>query len=98
MKRLILTIMISNTLLGTKDIIAQDNNLFEQYQQILPRGKIAAIFETIYIDADSAVIKDNTWILGINIADQPRAYSLNLLNHHEVVNDVIDSIHFAAVW
>lgn len=98
MKRLILTIMIPITLLGTKDVIAQHTNLFEQYQQILPRGKIAAIFEPIYVEADSAVIKDNTWILGINVADQPRAYSLSLLNHHEVVNDVIDSIHFAAVW
>lgn len=98
MKQLILTIMLSMMFLGTKDISAQDNNLFEQYKQILPRGKIAAIFEPIYIEADSAIINDSTWILGIIVADQPRAYSLNLMNHHEVINDVIDSIHFAAVW
>jgi hypothetical protein len=98
MKQLILTIMFSLMFLVTQDIGAQDNTIFEQYQQILPRGRIAAIFEPMYIEADSAIINDNTWILGIIVADQPRAYSLNLMNHHEVVNDVIDSIHFAAVW
>jgi hypothetical protein len=98
MKQLILIITLTLTFEGIKAGFAQDANLFEQYQQILPRGRIAAIFEPVYIAADSADIDDQSWVLGILLGDQPRAYSLNLLNHHEVVNDIIDTTYFAAVW
>ncbi len=48
--------------------------------------------------AKDADISDNSWVLGIVINGQARAYSLNLLNQHEIVNDVIDTTAFAAVW
>jgi len=34
----------------------------------------------------------------VEIDGQARAYSLNLLNRHEVVNDQIGGKSFAAVW
>ncbi len=68
------------------------------YEQILPRGRIAAITHPTYVPADQAVIAPDSWVLGVVIAGQPRAYSLNLLNSHEVVNDRIGDTHFAAVW
>jgi hypothetical protein len=46
--------------------------------------------------AGEADISDETWILGIVLNGQARAYSLNLLNDHEIVNDVIDTTAFAA--
>ena len=48
--------------------------------------------------ADEAEIPDDAWVLGVAVGGEARAYSLNLLNHHEVVNDRIGEHAFAAVW
>lgn len=67
-------------------------------EQILPRGGIPAIFEPTFVTAEEAEIPDDAWILGVAVDGEARAYSLNLLNHHEVVNDKIGEQSFAAVW
>ena len=66
--------------------------------QILERGRIAAIFDPKFVTAEEAEIAEDAWVLGVVIDDQARAYSLNLLNRHEVVNDQIGEKSFAAVW
>lgn len=67
-------------------------------EQIIPRGRIAAILEPRFVDAESADIPDDAWVLGVAMGGEARAYSLNLLNSHEVVNDRIAGTAFAAVW
>ena len=67
-------------------------------QQLLPRGRIAAVFEPEFVEAAHAQISDDAWVLGVLIDGEARAYSLNLLNRHEVVNDQIGGSEFAAVW
>jgi len=67
-------------------------------EQILERGKIAAIFRPQFVTVAAAEIADDAWVLGVEIDGQARAYSLNLLNRHEVVNDRIGDKSFAAVW
>ena len=67
-------------------------------EQILPRGKIPAIFEPHFVSAQEAKIADDAWVLGVVLDGEARAYSLNLLNHHEIVNDRIGEKSFAAVW
>ena len=74
------------------------DELPEGVEQILERGKIAAIFNPEFVTAEEAEIADEAWILGVEIEGQARAYSLNLLNRHEVVNDQIGDKTFAAVW
>ena len=74
------------------------DELPEGVEQILERGKIAAIFNPEFVTAEEAEIADEAWILGVEIEGQSRAYSLNLLNRHEVVNDQIGDKTFAAVW
>ncbi len=68
------------------------------YEQILPRGAIAAIDNPTYVKADEAEIPDDGWVLGAVIEGQPFAYSITLLNSHEVVNDRYGDTAFAAVW
>ncbi len=84
-------------LLGEKTH-SQTTDVFKDFQQILPRGGIPAVVNPTYLIAGEADINDDTWILGIVLNGQARAYSLNLLNNHEIVNDVIDTTAFAAVW
>jgi len=78
--------------------IAAAEKLPEGVEQILERGKIAAIVNPEFVGADEAEITDDAWVLGVEIDGQARAYSLNLLNRHEVVNDQIGEKSFAAVW
>ena len=68
------------------------------YQQIVPRGRIVAIKDPTYVPASEAKLAPRTWVLGVVIDGQARAYSLNLLNNHEIVNDAIGETNFAAVW
>ncbi len=68
------------------------------YRQILPRGRLAAIDKPTYVPASEAKLSETTWVLGVVVDGQARAYSLNLLNAHEVVNDAIGDTNFAAVW
>ena len=70
----------------------------EGFEQILPRGSIAAIDAPVYVAAEDARIPDGAWVLGFVIEGRAFAYSVNLLNAHEVVNDKVDGHAFAAVW
>jgi len=67
-------------------------------EQLLPRGRIAAVFAPEFVSAAEAEISDDAWVLGVLIESEPKAYSLNLLNRHEVVNDHSGDTAFAAVW
>ncbi len=77
---------------------AQESSLPEGVEQILPRGRIAAIVEPEFVSADEAKMPDDAWVLGVAIDGVAKAYSLNLLNSHEVVNDRFDGLPIAAVW
>jgi hypothetical protein len=67
-------------------------------EQILPRGKIAAVFAPKFVPAAKADLPDSAWVLGVEVEGVAKAYSLNLLNHHEVVNDRSGDTAYAAVW
>ena len=67
-------------------------------EQIIPRGAIAAIFEPVFVPAAEADLPDDAWILGVGGGSEARAYSLNLLNQHEIVNDRLGDAPIAAVW
>ena len=81
---------------GALELAAQERP--EGFEQILPRGRIAAVNEPVYVSADDAKIRDDSWVLGVVIEGEAFAYSLNLLNSHEVVNDSVGRTNFAAVW
>lgn len=89
--------ILTGTVLGASCAAAAEE-LPPGVEQILPRGRIAAVFEPRFVSAAEAEISDDAWILGVVIDGQARAYSLNLLNRHEVVNDRIGEQKFAAVW
>ena len=67
-------------------------------EQLLPRGRIAAVFEPRFVPAPEAELPDDAWILGVAVEGEAKAYSLNLLNRHEVVNDRSGDTAYAAVW
>ena len=93
-----LAFMLAFVLRLTTMLYSQAEDLPKEFKQIIPRGQIAAISQPQFVPGGSANIADDSWVLGVVIEGQARAYSLNLLNSHEVVNDRIGNIAFAAVW
>ena len=79
-------------------IFAQEQEVMDNFEQLLPRGAIAAIDNPTFVPADQAHIRPDAWVLGFHRDGQARAYSLTLLNSHEVVNDRMGESLFAAVW
>ena len=84
--------------LATAGASAQDRGLPDGFKQILSRGRIAAILVPRFVPAQEAEIRPDAWVLGVVIDGQARAFSLNLLNSHEIVNDTIGDTAYAAVW
>ena len=68
------------------------------FKQLIPRGRIASVDAPQFVSAQEAEISGDAWVLGVEIDGEKRAYSLNLLNRHEVVNDRIGGRTFSAVW
>ena len=52
---------------------------------MLPRGQIAAISEPAYVPVSEAKLPARAWVLGVVVEGQARAFSLELLNSHEIV-------------
>jgi hypothetical protein len=84
--------------LAAGSVAADEDGLPLGFQQIIPRGQIASVDEPRFVPAAKARLSPEAWVLGISIDGQARAYSLNLLNRHEIVNDAIGEKSFAAVW
>lgn len=73
-------------------------DLPDDFRQLLPRGRIASVDDPEFVSAAEANIPDDAWVLGVMDDGQAKAYSLNLLNSHEVVNDTLGGQPIAAVW
>jgi len=79
-------------------LAAEEEALPPGVEQLLPRGQIAAVTEPQFVPASEAEVPDDAWVLGVVVEGEAKAYSLNLLNRHEVVNDQSGDTGFAAVW
>lgn len=90
--------MIAAVFFSTASVVARPDQAPPGYRQILPRGRIAAIDQPEYVDVEDAKVPGDAWVLGFRHGPQAYAYSLNLLNVHEVVNDRAGDQPFAAVW
>jgi len=73
-------------------------NKKDELQNVLPRDAIPAIKKPEFVPAGNAGLDNNEPVLGINIDGESRAYSIYLLNHHEIVNDKVGDKAFAVTW
>ena len=83
---------------GSSNALAQKESAPPGVQMLLPWGGIPAVFEPEFVSADEAEISDDAWVLGVVFNGIAKAYSPNLLNHHEIVNDDFGGHPLAAVW
>lgn len=64
----------------------------------LPPDAIPAIRNPEFVSASEAGLDDNEPVIGVTINGESRAYSVYLMNHHEIVNDKIGDEVFAVTW
>ncbi len=67
---------------------------------VLGRDGIPAILKPDMVSADFAAFQmdPNERVLGISIKGDHRAYPLNMLSRHEIVNDVVGGTPVAVTW
>ena len=77
----------------------------EEYQgapilTVLPKDAIPAIDRPEFVslaDADK-VMQPEELVISLRHGSSARAYSTWLLNHHEIMNDVVDGVPVAVTW
>jgi hypothetical protein len=93
---LITTLFVSVINLG--QISLADIDRKDEIKYVLPSDAIPAIKNPEFVPADEAGLDDNEPVVGVTINGESRAYSVYLLNHHEIVNDKIGDNAFAVTW
>ncbi len=67
---------------------------------VLGKDGIPAILAPRFLDAGAAAgqMLPNERVLGVSINGDHRAYPLNLLSRHEIVNDTVGGVPVAVTW
>ncbi len=67
---------------------------------VLPRDAIPAIDrpEFVPVAAIDKQMQPDELVISVRDGTSARAYSTWLLNHHEIVNDVVDGVPLAVTW
>jgi hypothetical protein len=59
---------------------------------------ITPIYSPEFSPADEARVHDGTFVIGLAIDDEARAYPVSILNRHEMVNDVVGGVPVLVTW
>ena len=70
----------------------------DKIRTLLPFDAIPAITEPQFVSAGAAKLDADAPVIGVNFNDESHAYSLYLLNGHEIVNDVVGGLNIATTW
>ncbi|MYE89492.1 DUF3179 domain-containing protein [Candidatus Poribacteria bacterium] len=65
---------------------------------VLPYDAIPAILNPEFVSANKAKLADNSPVIGVSFNGESRAYSIHLLNGHEIVNDEVGGVKIATTW
>ncbi len=74
-------------------------SLDDLHQGCPARDCIPSIDDPKFVSASEAAhVDDDDVVIAISIGDDHRAYPARILDHHEIVNDVVDGIAVAITW
>ena len=65
---------------------------------VLPVDAIPAVFSPRFLSVVDADVHDDSPMIGVSIGDEQHAYSMVLLNAHEIVNDHVGGRPIASTW
>ena len=87
--------LIAFLLVCGSSLLAEDRPVIHT---VLPVDAIPAIFSPTFVDASAAEIDDDAPMIGVSIDGEHHAYSMLLLNAHEIVNDTVGGRAIASTW
>ena len=96
MKNHILT--LSSLLLFVAFCAVAEDYADDAIRTLLPFDAIPAITDPQFVSANEAKLDADAPVIGVTFNDDSRAYSLYLLNGHEIVNDVVGGLNIATTW
>ena len=70
----------------------------DEIRTLLPFDAIPAITDPQFVSANAAQLDANAPVIGVTFNDESHAYSVYLLNGHEIVNDVVGGLEIATTW
>lgn len=65
---------------------------------VLPYDAIPAILNPEFVSAIEAKLATDSPVIGVSFNGESHAYSIHLLNGHEIVNDEVGSVKIATTW
>ena len=69
-----------------------------QYRQLLPRDAIAPVCDAKFISAESAALRPDELVIGVEINGESKAYPVGPLNYREMVNDTVGGVPVLVTW
>lgn len=79
-------------------MLAGNGTHAQNIHTVLPIDGIPAIFSPKFLPAGEVEIRKDSPMIGVSIAGEQHAYSMILLNGHEIVNDVVGGKAIAVTW
>lgn len=95
MKNYILTLLL---LFFVVFCVAAADYTDDAIRTLLPFDAIPAITDPQFVSANAAELDADAPVIGVALNNESRAYSLYLLNGHEIVNDVVGGQNIATTW
>jgi len=80
------------------DPFREGETLPEGYRQLLARDSIRPVYDPTFVTAEAIGWRDQDLVLGLEIDDDARAYSIAHLNSHEMVIDRVAGIPVLVTW
>ena len=65
---------------------------------VLPYDAIPAVLNPEFVSANKAKLAPDSPVIGVSFNGESHAYSIHLLNGHEIVNDEIGGVKIATTW
>ena len=90
---LILILLLATTACATAADYSDD-----AIRTLLPFDAIPAITDPQFVSAGAAKLDVDTPVIGVTFNSESHAYSVYLLNGHEIVNDVVGGMNIATTW
>ena len=74
------------------------DNVPADVTKLLARDAIPAVWDPEFVSAADADMPADAEVIGVAFNGEAHAYSINLLDRHEIVNDVVGGRKIAATW
>ncbi len=81
-----------------KKAVSGFDSVPEDVHVVLSRDGIPAIWKPTFVDGSKADMPPDAEVIGVAFNGEAHAYSINLLDAHEIVNDVVGGRKIAATW